>query len=89
MTTPDNESLLKYPCDFSIKVIGAATQEFENEIRAIVKKHLPNTDITFKMRASNSGNYTAATITFIATSKEQLDRIYQDFSASKEVIMAL
>ena len=85
-----NESLLTFPCDFTIKVFGMASDEFETAVFSIIHKHAPNlSDRMIQSRQSEHGKYCALTITVHVDSKEQLDRIYQDLSANKQVIMAL
>lgn len=89
-SNPPNESLLKFPCDFTIKVFGIASDEFEATVLGIVHKHTPNlSDRVIQSRSSEQGKYCALSITIHVTSKEQLDLIYQDLTASKQVIMAL
>ncbi|RDI45143.1 HP0495 family protein [Aquicella lusitana] len=84
------ESLLKFPCDFTIKVFGIASDEFEATVLTIIHQHAPNlSDRAIQSRQSEHGKYCALTITVHVNSKEQLDRIYQDLSAAKQVIMAL
>jgi uncharacterized protein len=85
-----SETLLTFPCDFTIKVFGLASNEFEAAVLGIVHKEAPNSsDRAIQSRLSNNGKYMALSITFHATSKEQLDNIYRALSASPQVIMAL
>lgn len=86
----ENESLLKFPCDFTIKVFGLANDEFETTVLSIINKHVSNmSDRTFQTRPSDKGKYVAMTITVHIDSKEQLDQIYRELSSSPHVIMAL
>jgi hypothetical protein len=90
MTTPPNESLLTFPCDFTIKVFGKATDEFEAAALGIVHKHAPNlSGRAIQSNISENGKYKALTITIYVESREQLDSIYQELSSSPQVIMAL
>jgi len=87
---PQNESLIKFPCDFTIKVFGLGTDEFEAAVLMIIHKHAPNlSDRAVHSRPSENGKYRALTINIHVESKEQLDRIYQDLSSSPHVIMAI
>ncbi|MBA3660164.1 MAG: DUF493 domain-containing protein [Gammaproteobacteria bacterium] len=84
------ESLIKFPCDFTIKVFGANTDEFEKTILAMIKKHLTHPDKhSLTARKSENSKYIALSITVYVDSKPQLDRIYQDLSSSPIVLMAL
>lgn len=37
-----DESLLKFPCDFTLKIFGRGTDEFDAAVLMIVHKHAPN-----------------------------------------------
>lgn len=88
--TLPGESLLKFPCDFTIKVFGLGSDEFEAAVLVIIHKHAPNlSGRAIQSRASESGKYRALSITIHVDSKEQLDNIYRDLSSSPHVIMAL
>lgn len=87
---PPGESLLKFPCDFTIKVFGLANDDFEAAALGIIHKHAPNfTDQAFQARPSEGGKYKALSITIHAESKEQLDAIYMELSASPHILMVL
>lgn len=85
-----DETLLKFPCDFPIKVMGFATKEFEEAVFEICKKHYPELkeDMT-SFRKSADGKYLSITVNIHATSKAQLDNIYLDLTSSKQILMAL
>ncbi|MCF6235822.1 MAG: DUF493 domain-containing protein [Gammaproteobacteria bacterium] len=86
----EEESLIEFPCDFPIKAMGLASSDFDALIVSIVRKHVDDiTDGAVKNRPSKNGKYTAITITFEATSKAQLDAIYQELSDHPLVLMAL
>jgi len=86
----DHDSLLTFPCDFPIKVMGCTSNEFEEEVKEIIDRHAVVTDqLNITTRSSKSGKYTSITIFLRATSRQQLDAIYQDLSASEQVTMAL
>lgn len=90
MTDEPKESLLTFPCDFTIKVIGTTSDEFEVAVYGIIHKHVPNlSEGAIQLRPSSNGKYQAITVTVRAESKTQLDSIYQDLTSSPLVIMAL
>ena len=83
-------SLLKFPCDFTIKVFGKTSEAFEAEVFSIVYKHAPNfSDRVIQSRPSGNGKYTVLNIAIHVDSQEQLDRIYKDLSSSPQVLMAI
>jgi putative lipoic acid-binding regulatory protein len=78
----ETESLLEFPCDFPIKVMGAARDDFAQAVVTVVQAHVSDFDAaTVEMRASGKGNYLAVTCTVHATSREQLDNLYRDLSS--------
>ena len=84
------ESALKFPCSFPIKMMGRDTADFRKTVRSLVEKHTgPIADEAIREAQSRKGNFVSVTITVIATSQEQLDNIYQDLSSHDDVLMAL
>lgn len=76
--------------DFPLKAIGSGIEDFEAFVVEIVRRHLPDeAPATSTTRLSNGGNYLAVTVSFVATSREQLDNIYRELSSHKRVKMLL
>ena len=74
----DKPSLIEYPCDFPIKVMGKSQEDFVETIVKIIRLHAPEFDeASMETRASKGGNYISITCTIWATSRVQLDTIYQ------------
>lgn len=83
-------TLMTFPCDFRLKVFGAATLEFEQAVLAIVREHVPTlSDRAVTTTPSKGNQYTAMSIQFEAESREQLDAIYTALSQHPLVKMAL
>lgn len=79
-TTPD--SLIEYPSDFPIKVMGATHVDFAATIIDVVLEFDPTFHIgRLEERPSAKGNYTGLTVTVRATSRAQLDDLYRALSA--------
>ena len=86
----NTQEILQFPCTFPIKIMGNNNDDFVNAIINAVKPYLPNIkeeQITTKQSAK--GNYLAATLTFHATSKEQLDNIYRALTSCEYVKVVL
>lgn len=81
---PDHHSsLIKFPCEFTIKVFGPGTDEFEATVLMIIHKHVPNlSDRAIQTRPSEQGKYRALSVTVYVESKEQLDNIYHELTSS-------
>ena len=84
------ETLLEFPCQFPIKVMGNNHANFENEIVMIVREHAPDLgEGAVKSKPSRTGKYLAVTVTFTATSKMQIDTLYQALHTHPDVKMML
>lgn len=83
------ETLLEFPCPFAIKAMGKNNLEFDLLVIEIVRRHVPEDEKAVTSRPSKDGNYLAVTVLIEATSKQQLDAIYQDLTDHPQVLMAL
>jgi putative lipoic acid-binding regulatory protein len=83
-------SPLAFPCQFPIKVMGRKEPRFVNTVTEIVRRHAPDFDAaTIEMRPSRQGRYLSVTCTVRATSREQLDALYQELCDHPSVVMVL
>jgi hypothetical protein len=88
--TEENLELIEFPCEFPIKIMGNATEEFQVKIREIVRNHAPGTpDHAFKEVESRTGKYVSITATITAESREQLDNLYREITSCDLVKWAL
>jgi putative lipoic acid-binding regulatory protein len=84
------EDLFEFPCDFPLKIMGAARDDFVGAVVAVVQAHAPDFDpATLEIRASGKGNYLALTCTIHAVSRAQLDDLYRDLSSHPYVQIVL
>ena len=90
MSVPEEETLIEFPCEFPVKVMGAAIPEFYSAIEKIVKNYDPeyNSNET-KQNTSKTGKYVSLTLNIHAKNKPQLDAIYQDLTYHELVLWAL
>lgn len=83
-------SLIEYPCAFPIKIMGRTEPGFAQAIVDLVKLHAPDFDPTsVEMRVSKRSRYLSLTCTIQATSREQLDGLYQALCDHPMVVMVL
>jgi uncharacterized protein len=86
----DGDSLLEFPCEFPIKIMGKTQDQFAQTILEIVTRHAPDFDgATMEMRSSRNAKYLSLTCTIHARSKEQLDNLYRELSKHQMVVMVL
>jgi putative lipoic acid-binding regulatory protein len=86
----EQETLLEFPCDFPLKIMGATRDGFAQAIVEVVLRHAPDFDpAAVEMRTSRAGNYLSLTCTIRATSKAQLDALYRELSSHPLVKVVL
>jgi len=85
-----DQTLLEFPCDFPIKIMGRESAAFRSLARELVEKHTGALDDSRVQSAlSRNGSFVSVTVTVHAQSQQQLDDIYREVSAHVEVLMAL
>ncbi|WP_295857777.1 DUF493 family protein [uncultured Xylophilus sp.] len=89
-TDPRKDSLIEYPSEFPIKVMGTNAEGFVHALTAIAREHDPFFDAsTIELRDSKGGKYLGVTLTVTATSREQLDNLYRALSGHPLVKVVL
>jgi putative lipoic acid-binding regulatory protein len=84
------ETLFEFPCEFPIKAMGKADVDLPIIVTEIVRRHVAEVDeAAIKTRPSKDGNFLSVTVVIEATSKQQLDAIYQDLTDHPHVLMSL
>ncbi len=84
------ETLLEFPCDFPLKIMGKAEDNLAPAVLEIVTRHAPGFDAArMEMRASSGGKYVSLTCTVVATSKAQLDALYRELTSHPLVKVVL
>jgi putative lipoic acid-binding regulatory protein len=84
------ESLIEYPSQFPIKVMGLKAEGYVHAITVIAHQFDPAFDAaTIELRESKGGKYLGVTITVTATSREQLDELYRTLSTHPMVKVVL
>jgi putative lipoic acid-binding regulatory protein len=84
------DSLIEYPSDFPIKVMGVMQDAFAQTITELVVLYDPTFHAgKLEMRPSTKGNYLSLTVTVRATSREQLDNLYRALSSHPMVKVVL
>ncbi len=84
------ETLIEFPCDFPIKVMGETHVDFANEIIVTIQSIVPSFDASkIEMRGSSGGKYISLTCTVHVISKPQLDNVYRALTSHKMVKVVL
>ena len=87
---PEVLAALAFPTAFPIKIMGRREGGFTKAVIEIVQKHAPDfMPGTIETRPSREGKYISLTATVNATSREQLDALYQELCDHPTVVMVL
>lgn len=87
---PPESSLIDFPSQFPIKVLGANVDGFVHAVIAVAKQFDPGFDAaTVELRPSKGDKYLGVTVTVTATSRAQLDELYRALSAHPMVKVVL
>jgi putative lipoic acid-binding regulatory protein len=85
-----SSTLIEYPCQFPIKVFGVQQPGFAQAVLEVVTRHDPSfAAASMEMRASRNARYLSLTCTVRATSREQLDALYQELCDHPSIVMVL
>jgi uncharacterized protein len=85
-----SETLIEFPCDFPIKIMGETQSDFTTEITKTIQALIPSFDASgIEMRGSSGGKYISLTCNVHVTSKPQLDDIYRALTSHKMVKVVL
>jgi hypothetical protein len=88
--TAGTESLLEFPCEFPVKMMGRMGGRFRDVALGIIERHVGTIDsAAVRTVPSRAGNFVSITVTIVALSQTQLDDIYRELSASDDVLVAL
>ena len=85
-----NEPLIEFPCDYPIKVIGDAAEDFSAEILTVVHRYDPELDPTqLEAVPSRNGRFVSLRLTIRATGEEQLRGLFAELKATGRVHMVV
>jgi len=89
-TESTTESALVFPCEFPIKAMGLATNDFDSLVVELVRRHVSDlNEDAVRTRNSKKGKYVSVTVNVTAGSQGQLDSIYQELTACEKILMVL
>ena len=81
---------IEFPCDYPIKVLGRAREDFQSVVLKVFELHAPGFDTeAIQVKASSGGRFTSITVTIVATGPEQLSALHGALMATGLVSMVL
>ena len=87
---PPEPSLIDYPSQFPIKVMGLNVDGFVHAMVTVARHFDPGFDAaSVELRPSKADKYLGVTLIVTATSREQLDELYRTLSTHPMVKLVL
>jgi uncharacterized protein len=84
-----DNSCIRFPCSFPLKVMGLNNELFEPVVRTVFETFVQTGPITYTKKLSKTSKYVSITATFTAVSREQLDALYRALNSHELVMMTL
>jgi putative lipoic acid-binding regulatory protein len=82
----DRPQELAFPCEFPLKVIGEHKDDFAIYVTEVVQRHVPDLDMgSISNQLSCGRKYLSVSFLFTAASRNQVDNLYRELTASKRV----
>ncbi len=83
-------TLINFPCDFPIKIMGKDEQNFIKSVLIVVNRHIRNFDDgSVETRVSKKKKYLSITCTVHVISQSQLDELYHELCDHPMVLMVI
>lgn len=81
---------LEFPCDYSLKIVGDAAEDFRDVVIDIVDYHAPGVDKRqVAVVDSRNGKFQSVRVTITATGHAQLEALFASLKATGRVHMVL
>jgi putative lipoic acid-binding regulatory protein len=86
----ETQSLLQFPTDYPIKVVGRPSDEFRARVHAVMVRHVPTLDADqVTERLSENANFLSISYMIRAESREQIVALATDLKACEGVLMII
>lgn len=86
----ESDSVFEFPCAFPVKAMGRDAEGFPAHVMDLVAAEVgPISHEQIAIRPSREGRFISVTVTFTAESREQLDAVYRNLTASKRILLVL
>jgi uncharacterized protein len=84
------ESLLSFPCELPIKVLGRNDTAFRDAAWSIVRSHYAEVaEDRVTEQQSRRNSYLSLTFIVYAQSREEVDALYRELTARDEIMVVL
>lgn len=82
------ESIIQFPCDFTLKIMGKSDGAFEETALSIIRSHFPTT-LGIEKKLSKNEKYLSLSVTIHVPHKIELDALYRELSSNQAILMVL
>lgn len=81
---------ITFPCDYSLKVVGDAADDFSASVCQVIVKYDPDFDATnLQVVDSRNGRFQSVRVTIKATGEQQLKQLFDALKATGRVHMVV
>ncbi|WP_447556103.1 HP0495 family protein [Vreelandella sp. EE22] len=81
---------ITFPCDYSLKVVGDAAEDFAASVCQILVKYDPEFDASaMQVVDSRNGRFQSVRVTIKATGEQQLSALFEELKATGRVHMVV
>ncbi|EPC03510.1 hypothetical protein L861_18400 [Litchfieldella anticariensis FP35 = DSM 16096] len=81
---------VEFPCDYPLKIVGDAADDFRDVVVDIVETHAPGIDRNrVSVVDSRNGKFQSVRVTITATGHAQLEALFASLKATGRVHMVL
>ncbi|MGK0441754.1 MAG: putative lipoic acid-binding regulatory protein [Pseudohongiellaceae bacterium] len=85
----DQKPKIEFPCQYPIKVMGDAADDFQDYVIKVMQAHAEVDLHSIKMKQSGKGTFQSVTVIITATGVPQLEAIFAELKLSGRVKMVL
>lgn len=86
---PDDVTI-SFPCDYPIKVVGDAAEDFAAMVGEVVKRHDPGFEVAdIEVVNSRNGRFQSVRLTMRATGEAQIKALFAELKATERVHMVI
>lgn len=89
MTEEPKVPKIEFPCDYTIRIMGHAAEDFHEVVLSVVKNHDQEHNGEYAVRDSRKGKFVSVVVTIRATGEEQLSALHQELKDTGRVLMVL
>ncbi|RMF15681.1 MAG: DUF493 domain-containing protein [Gammaproteobacteria bacterium] len=90
MTEAPKAPKIEFPCDYKIKVIGEAADDFHQRVVTVIRKHAPDLDESrIEIQDSAKGRFVSLRIWIRATGVAQLQALFAELKQDDGIHMVL